>query len=222
MYKTQTKAGGHHDLSIGFDGDLDERAEKSITGKNNHGQRHLTNLLIYWVVFLFPNHQQKTAKKSLKKDSNHTELSRHAGTVNGKIDIKNKNWFVSHFTQSTIESDLLNEQNLTKYPTEIADIERSVTSKIVQQQDAWKIDLGVGQGTHLSFYVEVGVHQWDRIGNQALKIDRFYTAPVTFAQRNIEIEKNPDSALNLDSRNGRFCQIVSCSRKLTNYHIPQP
>ena len=58
---------------------------------------------------------------------------------------------------------------------------RSVTSKVVQQQDEWSFELGVGQGTDLPFYVLVGFQRKDRLTNQSFYFDSFYRPANAFS-----------------------------------------
>ena len=92
----------------------------------------------------------------MKRNMDNSVLSRNAGTVDGKIDIKDISWFIHHYNPSVIIQDLFNQQILTKMPTEIPYIKRSLCSKHVQKQIEWNFDFGVGGGIDLLIYVIEG------------------------------------------------------------------
>ena len=88
----------------------------------------------------------------------------------GKTDRKYFSWCVLHFETRRIEQTLLNKHTITKNTTEVLDINKSVSSKVVQQYEKEQFDLGVGEGIVLTNNIRVGVQQVDELVNQQLKM----------------------------------------------------
>ena len=110
-------------------------------------------------------------------------------------------------------------------PTEFSNPKRSVCSKDVQQQSKKNSGCSVDEGMDLLGYVFVVFQQIGTLKIQLLKQDNNETAPVNFAQCNIEYEIYPEAGTNLffaeDTYSRDYSQIVSCFRHLTEYDILQ-
>ena len=120
---------------------------------------------------------------------------------------------IPHYTP-VVRQGLLNQQIITKVPTELSYIKRSVCSKDVQSQNQWNSVIGVGEGIDLPIYVILGFQQRDRLINQLLHNDNFYRPHVKFAQFIIGIENYPDAGIYINytetKSNLGYSQIVSC------------
>ena len=136
MYKLTISAKDSNDLSIGFDWDRGRRKDELSNNKNLKGKNHLR--IMFKDVFGFAEHQEKATnglgyKMTLTRDKDETVIDKAADIA----DARKKNWSYSlvrtslhtiHFTQQSI----LSKKILTKTPTELRYIERSVFVKEVE------------------------------------------------------------------------------------------
>ena len=65
---------------------------------------------------------------------------------NAKIKINAIEWYVPHYTPSISDHAILSKQGLSKTPTEIQYVKRSVFMKEVKTQNLWTFELGTQEG----------------------------------------------------------------------------
>ena len=139
--------------------------------------------------------------------------------------MKDTGFYVPQYAPSLTQQDLLIEQFINKDPTKLSDMERSVTSKAVQQEDEKKFELGIRERTDLPTSNIVGFQRAIRKNNQQLKIDSSNRPPVTLAPCNIASERYADAGklqnLTQDIFGQSLIQILSCFRHLTKDDINQ-
>ena len=94
---------------------------------------------------------------------------------------------------SISQQAILSKQILSKVPTELHYVERSVFMKEVNTLNLWTFELGTKEGINVPIWNIVGFQQRNRQDLQKLNNDKIYRHPVTSAQCIIGTEKYPDS-----------------------------
>ena len=103
-------------------------------------------------------------------------------TVNiSKNKINASEWYVPHFKPSIPQQTKLSKQILSKTPTELQYVERSVFMKEVNTHNLWSFELGIGQGINIPIWILVGFQERALQDNQMLNNDTFYRPPVISA-----------------------------------------
>ena len=92
----------------------------------------------------------------------------------------------------------ISKQNLSKIPTELQYVERSLFMKEVNIRVFWSFELGIQEGTNVCMWIFVGFQQRDGENSQNLNNDTFCRPPVASAQCIIRTEKKPISAISLN------------------------
>ena len=138
MYKLITSARDTNDLFIDFDRDRGRRQQELSNNKNIKGKYHVRIMLED--VFGFAENQEKATfglgyKLPLTKNSDNSALKNDNTTNNGKIKINSIEWYVPHCTPSIPQKTISSKQILSKLPTEIQCVERSVFIKEVNFQN---------------------------------------------------------------------------------------
>ena len=87
------------------------------------------------------------------------------------------------------------KQLLSKTPTDLQFVERSVFMEGVNFQNFWTFELGTQEGIFTPMWIIVGFQQRDRQGSQNSNKDTFDGPPVTSAQCIIGTETYPDSRI---------------------------
>ena len=113
----------------------------------------------------------------------------------GKIKNIAFDWYVPHSTPSISQQAKLSNQILTKTPTELHYVKKSVFMKEVNTQSIRNFGLRTQEGINVPIWVIIRFQQRDRQDSQNLNNDTFHRPPVTIAQCIIGTEKYPDSAL---------------------------
>ena len=136
LYKLITR--GSDNLSIGFDRDRGRRQRELINNKTQKGIFHLRNMLKD--VFGFAEYQGKATfglgyKLTSTKIVDNAVLIKGNTTNIGKIKINSIDWFVPHFTAIVSNQAKLSQQILSKTPTELQNVERSVFMKEINTQN---------------------------------------------------------------------------------------
>ena len=70
----------------------------------------------------------------MTRNSDNAVLNKNNSTNLGKIEIDSVEWYVPHYTPSVPQKATLSEQNLSKIPTELHYVERSVLKKEIKTQ----------------------------------------------------------------------------------------
>ena len=230
MYKLITTAKGCDDLSIGFDRDRTRRRNELTNNKNVKGKYHVRIYLKD--VFGFAEHQEKATyglgyKLTLTRNNDNAVLNKNDNTVAlGKLKINAIEWYVPHYTASMSQQTVLSNRIVSKIPTELHYIERSVFMKELNTQNLWNFELGKQEGMNVPIWITIGFQQRTRQNSQNENNDTFYRPPVTSAQCIIGTEKYPDSGILLnykdDDYNQGYGQIKEAFRARTKDDILQP
>ena len=107
-------------------------------------------------VLGFAEHQEKASyglgyKLTLTRNSNSAVLSKDNAVNNAKIKINSIEWYIPHYTPSIPQQTMLSNQILSKLPTELQYVERSVYMKEVNTQKIWSFELGTEEGIILQY-----------------------------------------------------------------------
>ena len=98
-------------------------------------------------VFAFAEHQEKAIhglgyKLTITRNKHEAVIDKVAGTADSRIKIDHIPWCVPHYTPSIQQQSILSKQILSKTPTELRYVERSVFMKKVNNQNLWIFELG--------------------------------------------------------------------------------
>ena len=147
------------------------------------------------------------------------------GFADARIKIDHIHWHVAHYTPSIQQQSILSKHNLSKTPTELRYVERSVFMKEVSNQNLWKFELGSQESMKVPKWIILGFQQQDRQDSQKLNNDTFCRLPVVSAQCIIGKEKYPDAGILLnyddDDYSQGYSQIIEAFRALTEDDILQ-
>ena len=91
----------------------------------------------------------------------------------GKIIIKAVEWYIPHYTPTIRQQAILSKQNISKTPTELQYVERSVLMKEVNNQSSWTSQLGTHKGVNVPIWIIMGFQQRDRRDSENLNNDTF-------------------------------------------------
>ena len=138
MYKLITSSKDSNDLSVGFDNNRNRRRDELALNKNIKGKYHLKIMLKD--VFGFAECQEKDSyglgyKLTLTRNKDDAVIDKANGLADARIKIDHIHWYVPHYTPSTQQQSTLSKQILSKTPTELRYVERSVFMKQVNNQN---------------------------------------------------------------------------------------
>ena len=90
-------------------------------------------------IFGFAEHQEKATyglgiKLTLTRNKDEAVIDKAAGIADARIKIDHIHWFVAHYTPSIQQRGILSEQILSKTPTELRYVERSVFMKEINNR----------------------------------------------------------------------------------------
>ena len=228
MYKLITSSKDSDDLSIGFDRNRNRRKDELALNKNIKGKYHMKIMLKD--VFGFAEHQEKAIyglgyKLTQTRNKDDAVIDKANATADARIRIDHIHWFIPHFTPSKQQS-ILSKQILSKSPTELRYVERSVFMKQVNNQNVWNFELGSQENMNVPIWIIIGFQQQDRQDSQNLNNDTFCRLPVVSAQCIIGTEKYPDAGILLnygdDDYSQGYHQNKEAFRALTKDDILQP
>ena len=229
MYKPITSSRDNNDLSIGFDHSRNRRKDELALNKNIKGKYHVKIMLKD--VFGYAEHQEKSTyglgyKLTLTRNKDDAGIDKAGGIADARIKIDHNHWYVPHYTPSIQQQSILSKQILSKTPTELTYVERSVFMKEVNNQNLWNFELGSHENMNVPIWIIIGFQQRDRQNSQNLNNDTFCRLPVVSAQCIIGTEKYPDAGILLnyddDDYSQGYHQIKEAFRALTKDDILQP
>ena len=120
----------------------------------------------------------------------------------------------------------MSKQFLSKTPTELRYIVRSVLMKELNNQNLRNFELCSQESMNVPIWIIIGFQQKDRQDSQNLKNDTFCRLPVISAQAFIGTEIYPDSSILLSYDNDEYrqdySQVQEAFRAVTNNDILQP
>ena len=118
-------------------------------------------------VFGSAKHQEKGTyglgyKLALTRNSDNSVLKKDNAINIGKAKINSIQWYVPHYMPGIPQQATLCKQILSKVPTELQYVERSVFMKEVNTQNLWTFELGTQKGINVPVSLIVGYQQRDR------------------------------------------------------------
>ena len=127
-------------MSIGFDHDRGRRQRELTNNKNINGKNHV-RIYLRVIFGLAENVEKGTSglghKLTLTRNSDNSALNKTNATIVGKSKIKTIEWYVPHYTPTVSNQAILSKQILSRVPTELQYLERSVSMKVVNTQNIW-------------------------------------------------------------------------------------
>ena len=229
MYKLITSSKDSNDLSIGFDHSRNRRRDELALNKNIKAKYHVKIMLKD--VFGFVEHQEKATyglgyKLTLTINEDDAVIDKAGGFADARIRIDHIHWYVPHYTPSIQQQSTLSKQVLSKTPTELKYVERTVFMKEVNNQNLWNFGLGSHENMNVPIWILIGFQQRDRQDSQNLNNDTFCRLPVVSAQCIIGTEKYPDAGIFLnyddDDYSQGYHQIKEAFKALAKDGILQP
>ena len=228
MYKLITSSKDSNDLSIGFDHSRNRRRDELALNKNIKGKYHVKIMLKD--VFGFAEHQERATyghgyKLTLTRNKHAAVIDKAGAIADARIKIDHIHWYVPHYTPSIQQQSTLSKQILSKTPTELKYVERSVFMKEVNNQNVWNFELGSHENMNVPIWIIIGFQQRNRQDSQNPNNDTFCRLPVVSAQCIIGTEKYPDAGILLnydDDYSQGYHQIKEAFRALTKDDILQP
>ena len=229
MYKLITSSRDSNELSIGFDHSRNRRRYELALNKKIKGKYHVKIMLKD--IFGYAEHQEKATcglgyKLTLTRNKDAVAMDKANGIADARIKIDHIHWYVPHYTPSIQQQNTISKQILSKTPTELRYVERSVFMTEVNNQNVWNFELGSHENMNVPIWIIIGFQQRDRQDSQNLNNDTFCRLPVVSAQCVIGTEKYPDAGILLnyddDDYSQGYHQIKEAFRALTKDDILQP
>ena len=174
MYKLISSSKDSNDLSIGFNNSGNRRRDELALNKNIKGKYHLKVMLKD--VFGFAEHQEKATyglgyKLTLTGNKDEAVIDKANGMAEARFRIDHIHWYVPHYTPSVQQQSTLSKQILSKTPTELRYVERSVFMKQVNNQNVWNFEPGIQENMNVPIWIIIGFQQQDRQDSQNLNND---------------------------------------------------
>ena len=200
MYKLITSKNSN-DSSIGFDRSRNRKKDSLALNKKINGKYYLRITLKD--IFGLVECQEKATyglgyKLTLTRNKNDAVLEKALSTAAARIKIDHIHWYVPHYTPSIQQQSILSKQILSRLPTGIRCVDRSVFIKEVKNQNFWNFELGSQENMKVPIWINKGFQQRDRQDSQKLNGDTFRRLPVVSAQCVIGTEKYPDAGIILN------------------------
>ena len=165
-------------------------------------------------------------KLALTRNKDDSVIDKAGANAEARTKIDHIHWYVPHYTPSIQQQSNLSKQILSKTPTELRYVERSVFMKQVNIQNVWNFELGSQENMNIPIWIIIGFQQQDRQDSQNLNNDTFCRLPVVSAQCIVGTEKYPDTGILLnyddDDYSQGYHQIKEAFRASTKDDILQP
>ena len=140
-----------------------------------------------------------TMKRADIGQSIYNTIAGDAAASDAKIEIKDIAWYVRHDTPSFDNISLVNGHILAKKNTEYSYVARTVSSKQVNSNNKWRMEIGSLSGIDIPIYVIVGFQSQARTGpNQRQNNAIFDRVDVIEASCNIGSVRYPEHEYQVD------------------------
>ena len=157
IYKLITSSKDSNDLSIGFDYSRNRRRDELALNKSIKGKYHVKVMLKD--VFGFAEHQEKATyglgyKLTQTRNKDNAVIDKAVGIADARIRIDHIHWY-THYTPSIQQQSTLSKEILSKTPTELRYVERSVFMKEVNNQNLWNFELGSHENMNVPIWIVI-------------------------------------------------------------------
>ena len=95
-------------------------------------------------------------KLTLLRITDEAVIDKAGDIADARIKNDHIHWYVPHFTFSIQQQGMLSKQILSKTPTELRYVERSVFMKEVNNQNVWKFELGSQESINVPIWIIIG------------------------------------------------------------------
>ena len=117
-------------------------------------------------VFGYAEHQEKrnfgfTYRQTLTKNSDNSVVNKDNATNIGRTKLKSVDWYVPNYAPSIAQQAIYSKQFLSRTPTELQYVERSVFMKKVITQNLWIFELGTQERVNVPFWIIIGFYKRD-------------------------------------------------------------
>ena len=162
-------------------------------------------------VFGSAEHQERASyglgyKLTLARNKGDAVLDKPPGIADARTKVDDIHWYVPPYTLTTSQQGIIYKQILSKTPTELRYIERSVFMNKVNNQNLWNFELGGPENMNVPIWFINGFQSRNRQDSQDLNNHTFYILPITSAQCINGTEKYLDAGILLISDHDIFSQ----------------
>ena len=217
-------------MSFAFDHSRDRRRQELTNNKNVKGKYHVRNRELCSKMHLALLNTKKKAtnnlcyKLTLRRKKSDAVLHKAVAIADARTKNDHIQWYVPHYTPSLQQQGILSQQILSKTPTELRFVERSVLLKEANNQNLVKFELCTHESMNVPILIVTRCQQRDRQDSQYLNNDTFCRLPVTSCQCKIDTERYRNSGgilLNNDNDDYSqgYSQIKEAFRALTKVDI---
>ena len=170
-------------------------------------------------VFGFAECQEKATyglgyNIALTRYEDEAVIDKVGGIAVARIKIDYINWCVPHYTPSIQQQSVLSNQILSKTPTDLRHVERSVFMEEVNNQNLWNFKLGSQESMNVPIWIVMGFQQRDWQDSQNLNNATFCRLHVTSVQAVIWTERYPDTGILLKYDDDDYSQCYSQSKEV--------
>ena len=217
MYKLLTSNQQTSQLMYGFEKSQATRRQELTNNKTEKGTFFVRIKLTD--IFGFADQEKITYRLgytlTLKRNNNNDSIIRDNGVDAAKINIKDISWYIPHYTPSMENQQLVMDQILDKYPTELYYMERIVFRKDVTTSNNWTFELG-NSGESTPTFVIVAFQARNKIDSQTHDNAIFDRLPVSNAVCKIGSENYPDDGIECDYDRDKYDQAYS---EIENFYL---
>ena len=217
-YKLLTSSQQTSQLMYGIEESTTIRRKELTNNKTEKGTFFVRIKLRY--LFGFADQEKITYglgyTLTLNRNSNNDVVFRTNGVDAAKIDIKEIAWYIPHYVPSMENQQLVLNQILNIYSTELSYTERSVLRKDVNTNNNWTFELGTS-GISTPTFVIVGFQARNKNDSQTHKNATFDRLPISNAVCKIGSEKYPDDGIECDYDRDKYDQTYCESKNF--YHL---
>ena len=209
MYKLVTSSKDSDNLSIGYDRSRNRRRYELTANKSVRVKYNLRIMLKD--VFGSAEHQEEATyglgfKLTLTRNKDDAVIDKSVKIAVARIKIDHYHWYVPHYTPSIQQQSTLSDEILSKTPTELRYVERSVFMKEVNNQNLRNFELNSQESMNVTIWIIIGFQLQNRQDSQNLNNETFCTLPGVTAHSVIGTQKYPDSSILLNYNDDDYSQ----------------
>ena len=140
--------------------------------------------------------------------------------ANALVEVKDIVWYVRHDTPSFDNIALVNEHILAKKTTDYSYVSRMVSTKPVNSNNRWTMEIGTESGTDVPIYLIVGFQSTNKFNaDQAHSNGIFDRLDVTEASCHIGTTRYPDTEYSIDFDRNKYNDAYNEVRRFYKDYI---